>query len=444
MLTTSITDLFCIDPLAAILMALVGFIALTVGSFASRYLAGDPQRGPFLRRLAGVAASVMVMVSANHILLLVAGWMMSNLLLMRLMQHTPGWPAADASARLAGRIFTVGAVAISTALLMLYTATETTSLQAMVHSQNNSPLILPALALLIAGAMTQSALWPCHRWLLSSLNAPTPVSALMHAGLVNAGGFLLIRFAPMLLNCPTLLHVLFALGLATAMLGTLWKLMQSDVKRMLACSTMGQMGFMVAQCGLGLFPAALAHICWHGLFKAYLFLASGAAAQEKRLDPGYPPRLSSMVAALPCGAAASYLFATLTGTPWLAADSTLLLTALAAIAGTQFALPLLREKPLAMLPVALAASAILGTLYGASVAGIEQLMQPMHALAPQPLSAVYVAGLILLVGAWGGLLCIRRPVQPSNLWARLYVSALNASQPHPDTITAHRNSYRFV
>ena len=106
----------------------------------------------------------------------------------------------------------------------------------------------------------------------------------MHAGLINGGGFLLARFAPMLAIQPPILNLIFIAGITTALLGTLWKLMQSDVKRMLACSTMGQMGFMIAQCGLGLFPAAVAHLSWHGLFKAYLFLSTGSAAKEKRLD----------------------------------------------------------------------------------------------------------------------------------------------------------------
>ena len=87
----------------------------------------------------------------------------------------------------------------------------------------------------------------------------------MHAGLVNGGGFLIVRFAPLYLNYPGILNIIFIIGLSTAIMGTLWKLMQSDIKRMLACSTMAQMGFMIAQCGLGLFSAAIAHIILHGL-----------------------------------------------------------------------------------------------------------------------------------------------------------------------------------
>jgi len=140
--------------------------------------------------------------------------------------------------------------------------------------------------------MTQSAIWPFHTWLISSLNSPTPVSAIMHAGLINGGGFLLTRFAGLFVQSTGMLQVIFFLGLLTALIGTLWKLMQHDIKRMLACSTMGQMGFMIAQCGLGLFPAAIAHLCWHGLFKAYLFLSSGSAAHEKEWN-----RISGQVSA---------------------------------------------------------------------------------------------------------------------------------------------------
>ena len=174
----------------------------------------------------------------------------------------------------------------------------------------------------------------------------------MHAGLVNGGGFLLARFAPLYVEHSILLTAIFVIGLATALLGTLWKLMQSDVKRMLACSTMGQMGFMLAQCGLGLFPAAVAHLVWHGLFKAYLFLASGGAAQEKRLDLGYPPKPATFFLALLCGVAGSLGFALTSAQSWFAGDTTLVLMVVAFLAASQFALPILREKALRTLPFA--------------------------------------------------------------------------------------------
>ncbi len=111
------------------------------------------------------------------------------------------------------------------------------------------------------------------------MEAPTPVSALLHAGVINAGGFLLIRFADVMLLAPGVLAVLVMLGGFTALLGGLAMLAQPAVKTSLAWSTIAQMGFMILQCGLALFPLALLHIVAHSLYKAHAFLASGTAVE---------------------------------------------------------------------------------------------------------------------------------------------------------------------
>lgn len=440
----SLAGVFHLDGLALVMIGLVAFIGLCVASFASRYLQGDLARRRFFMRLAALSAAVIVMVSADHLLLLLAAWSVSNLLLVQLMVHKPGWKAAAAAGTLAGRHFLLGWGFVAAAFGLLYAATGQAGIQAILSGPIAPAYGVPALLLLLLGAMTQSGIWPFHRWLTSSLNSPTPVSAFMHAGLVNGGGYLLARFAPLYLEVPQILTLMFAAGLATALLGTVWKLMQQDVKRMLACSTMGQMGFMLAQCGLGLFPAAVAHLCWHGLFKAYLFLGSGGAVQEKRLDLDYPPQLLPFFLALACGALGSYGFAVASHKDWLAADTTLILVAAAFIAGSQFALPLLRKRPLAMLPLALLATGGLGLAYGTSVHLVESLLAPAIPAQPQPINPLYLAGLILLLCAWLVILFARRPGASARLpgWSlRLYVRALNGSQPHPATVTAQRNHY---
>jgi len=440
----TISEWFNFDPLAMIMIGLVAFIALCVAAFASRYLAGDGARGPFFLRLLLLVVALVLMVSADHLLLLLAAWGVSNLLLVGLMVHKPSWRAARAAGAVAGRNFLLGFGLVAAALWLLYAETGASSIRDLNTTSVDGALLPLALLFLMLGAMTQSAIWPFHRWLLSSLNAPTPVSALMHAGLVNGGGFLLARFAPLYLEAPQLLTVLFALGLATALTGTLWKLMQHDVKRTLATSTMAQMGFMLAQCGLGLFPAAVAHMCWHGLFKAYLFLASGGAARERRIEPHGPPRLMSLLPALGCGALASFSFAAASGKSWLAADTTLVLVTVAFIGGSQFALTLLRRRPFRMLPLALLASGVMGLAYGGSVRLMELLLAPAVTAQPLPLGPVHVVGIAALLLSWLAMLLLRRPGADGRLppWAlRLYVGALNAGQPHPATVTAQRNHY---
>ena len=129
--------------------------------------------------------------------------------------------------------------------------------------------------------MTKSAQFPFHLWLIGTIEAPTPVSALMHAGIVNAGGFLVNRLAPLFGLAPTTLHLMFVIGCVTALIGATAMLTQTSVKRRLVYSTMGQMGYMVMECGLGAFALAVFHLCAHGLFKATLFLNSGSSSSSK-------------------------------------------------------------------------------------------------------------------------------------------------------------------
>jgi NAD(P)H-quinone oxidoreductase subunit 5 len=137
----------------------------------------------------------------------------------------------------------------------------------------------------IAGALAfaailKSAQFPMHGWLTEVMETPTSVSALLHAGVINAGGFLLIRFADVMLLAPFVLAVLVMVGGFTALFGGLVMLTQSAVKNSLAWSTVAQMGFMLLQCGLALFPLALLHIVAHSLYKAHAFLASGMAVDN--------------------------------------------------------------------------------------------------------------------------------------------------------------------
>lgn len=438
-----VTSLFHLDALASIMIALVAFIGLCVGSFAYRYIKGDTQYRAFFVQLALLIASVAVMVSADHLALLLGAWCVSNFLLVRLMIHKSVWKAANNAGMLAAKNYALGAISIAAAFGLFYQATGETSIQALGHQSTASPLILPALLLLLIGVMTQSAIWPFHKWLTSSLNSPTPTSAIMHAGLVNGGGFLLVRFAPLYFDHSMLLTAIFVIGLSSALLGTLWKLMQSDVKRMLACSTMGQMGFMLAQCGLGLFPAAVAHLVWHGMFKAYLFLASGGAAQERRFDLGYPPKPFTFFLSIICGVAGSLGFAYASGKSWFAGDTSLVLMLVSFLTASQFSLPILREKTFQSLPVALIATAVAGLTYGGSVHLIAWVMEPMGLMQPQPLNGFHIVGIIALALAWLSILFLRHQQETPAWMLKNYVKALNASQPHAATITAHRNSYQY-
>jgi len=422
------------DHLSVIMVLLVGFVALCVGSFSWRYLSGDRKKAYFYSHFIAMIFAVFVMVTADHILALLLAWGISQYLLTRLMRHKPEWTAANNASKLSLAYFSLAFLFLALGLAMLWLSTGQTSIQAIITSSSINSFILSFSAIfLVLAMMIQSSLWPFHRWLLSSLNSPTPVSAIMHAGLVNGGGFLCVRLSPMLAKDAIALHVLLIAGLISALLGTLWKLMQSDIKRMLACSTLGQMGFMLIQCGLGLFPAAVAHLCWHGLFKAYLFLSSGSAAQEKRLDLHYPPSLIAFFSASICGGLAAIVFT-------LASHAHLFLILMAYIAGTQFALPMIRMRQYLF---ALSLTPLIGFLYGKSVDMMESFLAPIH--SAQTFDFDHGIAFFCLLATWLTMLFIRRPEKKGwPTWVlKAYVYLLNASQPSANTITSHRNHYQY-
>lgn len=434
---------FHVDSLSAIMMVLIGFVALVVSIFSSRYMKGNRDKMRFYLNLSFLVFALFVMVCADQVILFLLAWGVANYFLVCLMAHKRLWPAAQASARLALKNFMIGFVFVAIGFFLLYLATGLLSIRGIIHMNVAPVWFYPAVGCLFVGALTQSAVWPFHRWLLSSLNSPTPVSAIMHAGLVNGGGFLLTRFAPLLLRHPIVLVLIFALGIFTAFLGTFWKLLQHDVKRMLACSTVGQMGFMVAQCGLGLFPAAVAHLCWHGLYKANLFLGSASAAREMKELPKQLT-LRQVILSIVCALVGTIIFATVTQDQIVWHTTPLILNALAFITGAQFALPVLARDSKVSVFVALVLVMVMSLVYGGSVRLIEQSLLHTGLWMPQPMNIIYWLGLVLLMLSWFVMLLKQVKLHGRCLqWAlRLYVFAFNGSQPHPKTVTTHHNDYQ--
>lgn len=443
--TYYLDSLFYIDILSKIMLCLVLFIGTTVYMFAGRYMDGDSNLRPFKLQFAALLISIVTMVTADNLLLFLAAWGVSNFFLIRLMIHKPQWRAARFSGLLAAKSFLISSFCLMLGFLMLYLGTGHTSIQSFIQSPPvDHHLVDAALILILISAMAQSAIWPFHRWLLSSLNSPTPVSAIMHAGLINGGGFLMIRFAPVYLRENELLTILFVAGVISAILGTLWKLLQNDYKRMLASSTMGQMGFMMVQCGLGLFSAAVAHLCWHGMFKAYLFLFSGNAAKEKRLSRAVQNN-NVLLLSLIVGILGGYIFLQTSGIS-LKYDTTLIILAISTITSTQFSIAILHENTRRNLFLAFIFTSIGAALYGLSVKTMHILLSPLNIDLAQPLNIYHIIAMILLFGAWLVLnLGISWPRYIGNwkIIKYLYVKCLNASQPHPLTITTHHNHYHY-
>ncbi len=434
-----------LDHLAIIMILLITGIGVSILLFSSRYMHGDLKHKAFSIKIISLILTLSLMVSADHIILFLLTWGFSNALLVSLIIHKSCWKASLNSGLLAAKNFSLGFITLSIGFFILYQACGETSISKILKFSFSNQQFYIALILILITAMTQSAIWPFHRWLLSSLNAPTPVSAIMHAGLVNGGGFLLARFAPLWLHSPLLLNIIFTLGIITAFYGTLWKLLQPDIKKMLACSTVGQMGFMLAQCGLGLFAAAITHLCWHGLFKAYLFLNSPSAAQEKRFLILHSASWISIFCSAVGGFCGTLFFMLAGGPHFSFNNSTLVLISVVFIASYQLALTIIEKFSVKKIFLMLLMTTVLGTCYGLNFRFMDTFLLPLHLFEPQPLNVFYLSGIIILAGSW-----IYRLYQlhhsnntPSNWYLKQYVSMINASQPERSTITAYRNDYQY-
>jgi len=280
------------DSLAAVMSLMTAGVGLVVARFAARLLDGEPNQGRFFRWLGFTIGAVLVMVVSRSLLMLLAGWMLVSLGLHMLLVHYDDRPWAIWAARKKFVISRLGDLLLLGAVGLCLVSFGSTDFDVLFEEAAAAAPGTPAagrVALislcLVLGAMTKSAQVPFHSWLPDTMEAPTPVSALMHAGIINAGGYLVIRLSPFLVRSPFALDCLVAVGGVTALCGGVVMMSQTSVKRALAFSTIAQMGFMMLQCGLGAFAAAMLHIVAHSSYKAHAFLSSGgvidAASRSK-------------------------------------------------------------------------------------------------------------------------------------------------------------------
>jgi NAD(P)H-quinone oxidoreductase subunit 5 len=297
-----------VDALTAAMLTLVSFIGVIVLLYSRNYLAGDSRQGTFYRRLCFTLASVLALIMAGNFAFLILAWIATSVGLNALLLFYPDRPAAQLAAKKKfvasrlGDLFLIGAAASLWAHFGTLAFPELfAAARAAVTTGAAGALTLPALCIVLA-ALLKSAQLPFHGWLVEVMETPTPVSALLHAGVINAGGFLVLRLADIVAPSESALHVLSLVGGATALFGSIVMLTQTSVKTALAYSTIAQMGFMMLECGLGAFAAALLHILAHSLYKAHAFLSSGSVIDLARASwtpsPGGQPHPARFALAL--------------------------------------------------------------------------------------------------------------------------------------------------
>jgi NADH-quinone oxidoreductase subunit L len=270
-----------LDQLSISFALLITGVGSLIHLFAVGYMAGDPERRRFFGYMNLFVASMLLLVLADNYLLLYAGWEgvgLASYLLIGFWQFRPAAAVAAKKAFVANR---VGDAGLSIAIMLMFATFGSVTFSGVFgHPGSAGTGVLTALGLLLLlGACGKSAQVPLQSWLLDAMEGPTPVSALIHAAtMVTAGVYLIVRSAPIFNLTPDGRLAVTVVGAVTLMFGAIIGCAKDDIKKVLAGSTMSQIGYMTLAAGLG--PAgyvfAIAHLISHGFFKANLFLGAGS------------------------------------------------------------------------------------------------------------------------------------------------------------------------
>ncbi|MCB2387104.1 NADH-quinone oxidoreductase subunit L [Thalassolituus alkanivorans] len=272
------------QPLRLTLLLLLSVMALVAVKFSRRYLAADPGFGRYLRWLLLTLAAVALVFISNHLLLFALGWIAISLALHQLLMFYPERPRAALAAHKKFLLARLAETSLLVAFYLLWQQHGTANIDTIISAyQASAALSLNeqiAAVLIALTALIKCAQLPVHGWLIQVVEAPTPVSALLHAGVINLGGFLLILFAPLFLQVAAAQWLVLVVAGLTTVLAALIMTTRISIKVRLAWSTSAQMGLMLIECALGMVELALLHLLAHSAYKAWAFLSSGSAVQQ--------------------------------------------------------------------------------------------------------------------------------------------------------------------
>ena len=276
------------DVLANVMLVLVCFIGWVIVGYSHSYLDGQRGQPRYIRSLMLTLAAVTVLVLSNNLLLLVLAWIGTSLALHALLTFFDQRPQALIAAHKKFIASRVADVCMLSAIAIVGSQLGTFEIDRAIAAAQALPEYSGALqvaaVLLVIGALFKCAQLPVHGWLIQVMEAPTPVSALLHAGIVNLGGFVLIRLGTLVADVPLAQALLVGVGGLTAVVAAATMMTRISIKVALAWSNCAQMGFMLMQCGLGLYDLALLHIVAHSLYKAHAFLTAGTTVEQNRLQ----------------------------------------------------------------------------------------------------------------------------------------------------------------
>lgn len=281
---------FRLDSTSLIMMWMIVILGHVILTYSLNYLAGDPKHSAFITRLATALASVQILVMSGNLGILFLAWMFTSYALQRLLMFYNHRAGALIAARKKFIVARMSDIALLVAVSLLYSQFGTGDLQKIFNlvqdwDMGSYPLKVEIACILLAlAAIFKAAQLPTHGWLIDVMETPTPVSALLHAGLINAGPFLIIRMAYIFQGSGPAQDILMIIGGLSAVFGSVVYLTQTSIKTSLAYSSVAHMGFSLMTCGLGAYAAAMLHLVGHSFYKAHSFLSSGSVMDTLRIN----------------------------------------------------------------------------------------------------------------------------------------------------------------
>ena len=267
------------DQLSIVMMLIVTGVGSLIVAYSVGYMDGEDEERRFFAYMSLFVFSMLLLVQGGNLLLLLAGWGMVGLSSYLLIGYYQDRESAIRAAKKAFVMNAFGDATMALALFLLIQHTGRLDYAGVFAASPHGGAVANLIALgLLGGALAKSAQIPLHTWLPDAMEGPTPVSALIHAAtMVTAGVYLIVRCHPLFENAYVIEDLAAGLGAATLLMAGLIALVQTDIKRVIAYSTMSQIGYMFVGAGLGAYPNAMFHLMTHAFFKALLFLAAGIA-----------------------------------------------------------------------------------------------------------------------------------------------------------------------
>jgi NADH:ubiquinone oxidoreductase subunit 5 (subunit L)/multisubunit Na+/H+ antiporter MnhA subunit len=448
---------FAADAFAALVLVLVLGMGATVLSFAGRSLRHEPYEGRFALAGAAVISAAAATAAATDLVVLALAWLATSAATLALVRTGPASTQARAGVR-AGRAFVIGDLALVAAVGLLIVASGSTAIADLPASGG---LVAAAGVLVVLAALARGASAPLHRWLPDTLAAPTPSSALLHAGVVNGGAIVAIKLAPAIAPQAPAALIAVAIGGASCAFAEAVMLTRPDVKGRLAWSTIAQMSFTLVLCGLGLTAAAALHLVAHGLYKGALFLGSGGAVRalvRARVAPPAPSRPSPGLAVAAGTVAVAAIAAMVAATGTEVTAGLLVPLGLATVAGGRaMAAWLGRSATGAQRAGGLAGGAALVAAFALVTIALKGQIEPVVAVDDAAVPAIALVPVLVALAAvavsrqraetghptaaaaWRWVRRTGRPTAPAPGWSlrsRPAHAPATVATPHPSPTTA--------